>query len=348
VPETDGLRRALPEARIISEALWKAAHDRIARTRKAFAAHRSSDGKLQGRPESALVREHLLSGFLRCGVCGGNLFLFVSKAGKNPPSKLFYTCTTNFKRGASRCANNVRVPYEDITSGVIDAFESRISDREVIEKFLFAEREASSVESVAQQRAILEADLAALDREIKRLIALADGDDDLEELKVRLGTKKAARSEKVARLEALASRQNGDSPAVVFATWFREWLPSTSPEAFWDAPKAPVARCSAPTSPRPGRRSVASWPAAPSWSSPSRPRPARRSASRPKATWVFFSGGWRSRAGRRQPPTPHLVDSALVTMDALHHPFEHRVEDLSRLLGITVGEQLHRALEVGE
>ena len=44
----------------------------------------------------------------------------------------------------------------------------------------------------------------------------------------------------------------------------------------------------------------------------------------------------------------HLVDGALVAMDGLHHPFEHRVEELARLLGIAVGEQLHRALEVGE
>jgi len=35
-------------------------------------------------------------------------------------------------------------------------------------------------------------------------------------------------------------------------------------------------------------------------------------------------------------------------MDRLHHPFKDGIEDLARLLGITVGEQLHRALEVGE
>ena len=35
-------------------------------------------------------------------------------------------------------------------------------------------------------------------------------------------------------------------------------------------------------------------------------------------------------------------------MDGLHHVFEDRVEELARLLGVTVGEQLHRALEVGE
>ena len=44
----------------------------------------------------------------------------------------------------------------------------------------------------------------------------------------------------------------------------------------------------------------------------------------------------------------HLVDRALVAVDRLHHPFEHRIEKLARFLGVTVGEQLHRALQVGE
>jgi hypothetical protein len=35
-------------------------------------------------------------------------------------------------------------------------------------------------------------------------------------------------------------------------------------------------------------------------------------------------------------------------MNGLHHSLEHGVEDLASLFGITVGEQLHRALEVGE
>src|SRR5712692_2575865 len=35
-------------------------------------------------------------------------------------------------------------------------------------------------------------------------------------------------------------------------------------------------------------------------------------------------------------------------MDGLHHALEHRVEELARLLGIAIREQLHRALEVSE
>ena len=43
-----------------------------------------------------------------------------------------------------------------------------------------------------------------------------------------------------------------------------------------------------------------------------------------------------------------LVDGPFVAMDGLHHPLEHRIQELPRLLGIAVGEELHRALEVGE
>jgi hypothetical protein len=55
------------------------------------------------------------------------------------------------------------------------------------------------------------------------------------------------------------------------------------------------------------------------------------------------------RAEQRHDPIAHdLVDRALVAVDGLHHPLEHRVEELARLLGIAIGEQLHRSLEVGE
>jgi hypothetical protein len=35
-------------------------------------------------------------------------------------------------------------------------------------------------------------------------------------------------------------------------------------------------------------------------------------------------------------------------MDGLHHPLEHRIEQLTCFLWVAVSEQLHRALEVSE
>jgi hypothetical protein len=43
-----------------------------------------------------------------------------------------------------------------------------------------------------------------------------------------------------------------------------------------------------------------------------------------------------------------LVHCALVAVDGLHHSREHRIEELARFFGVPVGEQLHRALQVGE
>ena len=58
--------------------------------------------------------------------------------------------------------------------------------------------------------------------------------------------------------------------------------------------------------------------------------------------------GERRAEQRHDPVAHHLVDRALVAVDGLHHVLEDGVEELPRLLGISVGQQLHRALEVGE
>jgi hypothetical protein len=51
---------------------------------------------------------------------------------------------------------------------------------------------------------------------------------------------------------------------------------------------------------------------------------------------------------RHDPVAHHLVDGALVAVHGIHHSLKHGIQDLARLLGVPVGEQLHRALEIGE
>ena len=54
-------------------------------------------------------------------------------------------------------------------------------------------------------------------------------------------------------------------------------------------------------------------------------------------------------AEQRHDPVAHdLVDGALVAVDGLHHPLEDGIEQLPGFLGVAVGQELHRALEVGE
>ena len=58
--------------------------------------------------------------------------------------------------------------------------------------------------------------------------------------------------------------------------------------------------------------------------------------------------GQRSAEERHDPVSHDLVDGALVEVDGLHHAFEHRVDELARFFGITIGQELQRSLEVGE
>jgi hypothetical protein len=58
--------------------------------------------------------------------------------------------------------------------------------------------------------------------------------------------------------------------------------------------------------------------------------------------------GQRRAEQRHDPVAHHLIDRALVAMDGFHHPLEHRIENLARLLGIAIGEELHGSLEVRE
>src|SRR5260370_20338360 len=51
---------------------------------------------------------------------------------------------------------------------------------------------------------------------------------------------------------------------------------------------------------------------------------------------------------RGDPVAHDLVHRALVAVDGFHHAFQYRIEELACLLGVAVGEQLHRALERGE
>ena len=58
--------------------------------------------------------------------------------------------------------------------------------------------------------------------------------------------------------------------------------------------------------------------------------------------------GERGAEERHDAVSHHLIHRALVAVDRLHHVLEHGVEDLACLLGVTVGEEFHRALEVSE
>jgi site-specific DNA recombinase len=212
-PESEWLVSEQPDLRIVPEPLWQAAHTRMERTRQTYHGLRSKGGArpglLNGRPESALVSRHLLPGFLRCGVCNGNMFV-APVSSKRDGVRLYYRCTTHKKRGTTRCANRHGVPYNAITQAVVDHFSSRFLTPDVFRRFLEDEAAAATPDAIAAEQTGLAADVRRLDADVQRLVdAVAEGGGSIPALVDAMKRKQKARDNaaaRIAHLDDLAKR----------------------------------------------------------------------------------------------------------------------------------------------
>ena len=116
-----------PALRIIPDALWSKVQDRRAASLARYNPHRSTDGKLTGRPEAGLIAQHLLNGFLVCGVCDGSL-TFLSKNGR---TKSYY-CSRRNSQGIHACSNNRGVPEPKLDAAVLESLHAVIEDPDVL------------------------------------------------------------------------------------------------------------------------------------------------------------------------------------------------------------------------
>lgn len=103
---------------IIDRPLWNEVQNRITQTAKKYATG--------GR---APRRNYLLSGLLKCGICGSSLI--VSRVGK--PENIEYRCGRNWQRGAIACPNNIRVKGREIEDHVLAALQEELLNDEVVE-----------------------------------------------------------------------------------------------------------------------------------------------------------------------------------------------------------------------
>lgn len=93
-PESEWITTEHPELAIITLEMWEAAQKRIRGKRAPWVV--VSHGGGPGRPP-----KHLLSGILRCEICGGPLVVV---------DRYRYGCATNKDRGATVCASRLRYP----------------------------------------------------------------------------------------------------------------------------------------------------------------------------------------------------------------------------------------------
>jgi len=85
---------------------------------------RGTNGQLWGRPAEGFESKYLLTGLIRCAVCGGSVYVKSRSHGRR--RAFFYGCTSYHLRGRAVCANGIEVAMEPTNRLVLDAFESDI------------------------------------------------------------------------------------------------------------------------------------------------------------------------------------------------------------------------------
>ncbi len=157
VPSDQWVRVAVPELRIVDIDTWASAAER-----RAELARRKS-------PVQRRRPKHLLSGLIRCGVCGGAY---------NIASSDRMACTARREKGT--CSNSRSIKIESLTSRVLAGIKERLLAPELFAEFA-AEYQATRTERAREQsqyRNGLEREANDLMKKIDRIVdAIAEGTD---------------------------------------------------------------------------------------------------------------------------------------------------------------------------
>ena len=170
------VRIPAPDLRIVSENLWHAAQERFAERQVKYAQ--------AGRRRQDIESPYLLSGFARCGTCGGSLAVTSRQHGGIRTR--FYGCIAFWKRDARVCANNLLARIDVLDTEVLATLQEDVFRPAMIEEAVRLALEELSPAQSDKTRAKLEADRRAARLECDRLASAIEQGGPLSTLLERL------------------------------------------------------------------------------------------------------------------------------------------------------------------
>lgn len=181
-PESDWIRRPMPELRIVGEDLWNRVADRRARA--------------EGRPWRAQRRpKRMLSGLAFCGTCGGAWTVVGLDR---------WGCAT--RRNGGICSNSRTIGTQWLEERVLRGLTERLLDPRLVTIWVreyHLEHARNAAES-GKGRARLERRLADASARVDRLVAaIAAGGGEFEEIRQALAAARSSRDQLAAELAEL-------------------------------------------------------------------------------------------------------------------------------------------------
>lgn len=190
-PESEWIRAAVPP--IISDAEWRAAHDRIDGVRQQMQALGAAVGNRRARDVES---QFLLSGFARCKECGSTLGVLSGGRAR----RRVYGCARAHK--TALCANRLRVPIERVDDAVLKAIIDQVLTETVVETVVERVMLRLTPKAAGSDLRALTASLLRIQREIDNLTtAIAQG-GQLESLLKKLSASEQERDDLRAAIKA--------------------------------------------------------------------------------------------------------------------------------------------------
>jgi site-specific DNA recombinase len=161
-PKTEWVMQDVPGLRIVDDELWQ----EVKRRQRAIRHDLTYDH--QGiRAERARRPAYLLSGLLRCGVCGGGF----SMAGAH-----VYGCSSARNRGT--CSNRLTIRRDVLEASVLSGLSTHLMEPELVKEFVAEfHREVNRLNAGhEQEHTARRAELERIERQIRAIVeAIKDG-----------------------------------------------------------------------------------------------------------------------------------------------------------------------------
>lgn len=222
-PKDDWLVLPAPDLRIVSEELHARVQARLDQVQAAYP--RGAGKRLMGRPRFQDESHYLLTGFIRCGACGGPMGVDLRLSGPvGSKTVAHYVCLDAKRRGPSVCSNRISIKNAVLDPMILKAV-TEVLNRDVLSEAVdLALKELTNGATEARaRRAEVEREIVATDSRIAKLVdSLLDESLPRDILRARLTeeqVRKAALTAERDRLVGALAFEGTDADRLKAALW---------------------------------------------------------------------------------------------------------------------------------
>ncbi len=169
-PKKEWIFKPVPHLRLLDDDLWNAVKARQERMTKAHPKTASTDRNHLSVNRSQRRRDYLLSGLLKCGLCGSSLTL---TGGNRNGGKHAYYCSARKEKGRSACVGMKGLPRRQAEEFTLAGLRDGLMQPAAYEQFRkdFVQKMQSNQSASEEQRTLLDKRIRTLERAKANLLA---------------------------------------------------------------------------------------------------------------------------------------------------------------------------------